>query len=135
MSADDPDRLEEERRLCYVGMTRAKQELWLTHAESRRLHGREEYPMPSRFLHELPADLVEEVRARGIARPGGAPPATAGAGSGDFRLGQQVVHPKFGAGVVLNCEGRGAAARIQVNFDDVGPKWLVLAYARLEPLG
>ena len=133
MSADDPDRLEEERRLCYVGMTRAKQELWLTHAESRRLHGREEYPMPSRFLNELPVDLVEEVRARGIARAAHAP--AAGGGTGGFQLGQQVVHPKFGAGVVLNCEGQGAAARIQVNFDVVGPKWLVLAYARLEPLG
>ena len=131
MSADDPDRLEEERRLCYVGMTRAKQQLYLTHAESRRLHGREEYPMPSRFLNELPLDLVEEVRARGVARPARAP---AGGGEGGFRLGQQVVHPKFGAGVVLNCEGRGAAARIQVNFDGVGAKWLVLAYARLEPL-
>jgi len=132
MSADDPDRLEEERRLCYVGVTRAKQQLYLTHAESRRLHGREEYPMPSRFLNELPLDLVEEVRARGVARPA----AARGDNTGDsgFQLGQQVVHPKFGAGVVLNCEGRGAAARIQVNFDGVGAKWLVLAYARLEPL-
>lgn len=141
LSLDDPQRLQEERRLCYVGMTRAKQVLYLTHAESRRLHGREEYPMPSRFLGELPAALLEEVRARGIARSGafaaasaveiGGEPASA---AGGFRLGQQVVHPKFGTGVVLNAEGRGAAARIQVNFESVGSKWLVLAYARLELL-
>ncbi|WPL15581.1 DNA helicase II [Thiorhodovibrio winogradskyi] len=131
MSADDPDRLEEERRLCYVGMTRAMQQLYLTHAESRRLHGREEYPMPSRFLREVPVALIEEVRAHGGQRRpgpvlGGAPTA------GGFHLGEQVVHPKFGTGVVLNSEGAGASARIQVNFEAVGQKWLVLAYARLE---
>jgi DNA helicase II / ATP-dependent DNA helicase PcrA len=138
LSAEDPSRLEEERRLCYVGMTRAMRELYVTHAESRRLYGREEYPMPSRFLREVPPGLVEEVRARGAARR-----ATTGAAQapmtrdqvGIFRLGQRVVHPKFGEGVVLNSEGRGAAARIQVNFQRAGAKWLVLAYARLEPVG
>ncbi len=140
MSADDPARLEEERRLCYVGMTRAREQLYLTHAESRRLHGREEYPMPSRFLREVPPELLEEVRGGGVSRRGAASSsfASSGAGSGlcaaggGFRLGQQVVHPKFGHGVVLNSEGSGAGARIQVNFEAVGAKWLVLAYARLE---
>jgi len=134
MSADDPARLEEERRLCYVGMTRARQQLFLCHAESRRLHGREEYPMPSRFLREIPPELVEEVRGGGVSRPGrSAQPAAAAAGG--FHLGQQVVHPKFGPGVVLHSEGSGASARIQVNFESVGAKWLVLAYARLEAAG
>jgi DNA helicase-2/ATP-dependent DNA helicase PcrA len=132
MSASDPTRLEEERRLCYVGMTRAKRLLYLTHAESRRLHGREEYGMPSRFLREVPAELVEEVRGGGVSRP------VASASWGDdaegFHLGQRVRHPKFGTGVVLNSEGHGAGARIQVNFESAGAKWLVLAYARLEPV-
>jgi DNA helicase-2/ATP-dependent DNA helicase PcrA len=134
MSADDPERLEEERRLCYVGMTRAMHQLYLCHAESRRLHGSETYPFPSRFLREIPAELVEEVRARGIARSASAPAAAAsGPAAGGFQLGQRVSHPKFGEGVVLNSEGKGGSARIQVNFEAVGAKWLVLAYARLEP--
>ncbi len=134
MSADDPERLEEERRLCYVGMTRAMQQLYLCHAESRRLHGSENYPFPSRFLREIPAELIEEVRGGGISRPGAAPMTGAsGPAAGGFQLGQRVSHPKFGVGTVLNSEGKGASARIQVNFEAVGPKWLVLAYARLEP--
>jgi DNA helicase-2/ATP-dependent DNA helicase PcrA len=145
MSAGDPERLEEERRLCYVGITRAKERLYLTHAESRRLHGSENYPMPSRFLREIPSELIEEVRGRGITRMGGsmgtapayrATTATGrqGDAGGGFHLGQRVVHPKFGEGVILNSEGQGAAARIQINFSAVGSKWLVLAYARLEPV-
>jgi DNA helicase-2/ATP-dependent DNA helicase PcrA len=119
-------------------MTRAMRELYVTHAESRRLYGREESPMPSRFLREVPPGLVEEVRARSAVRrtTSGPSPSLASMSSGDaglFRLGQRVVHPKFGEGVVLNSEGRGSAARIQVNFQKVGAKWLVLAYARLEP--
>jgi DNA helicase-2/ATP-dependent DNA helicase PcrA len=143
MSAEDPERLEEERRLCYVGITRAKHLLYLTHAETRRLHGSESYPMPSRFLREIPPELIEEVRGRGVSRVGGsgvaAPrysagmaPRPKGAAGGGFHLGQRVTHPKFGEGVILNSEGQGAAARIQVNFSAVGSKWLVLAYARLE---
>ena len=139
LSAEDPDRLEEERRLCYVGMTRAMHQLYVAHAESRRLHGREEYPFPSRFLREIPAELTEEVRGGGVARAGAAVrsggPAAVNGGSGGFGLGQRVLHPKFGEGVVLNCEGSGPQARIQVNFQGVGAKWLVLAYARLETLG
>jgi DNA helicase-2/ATP-dependent DNA helicase PcrA len=133
MSASDPARLEEERRLCYVGMTRAKRNLYLTHAESRRLYGREEYGMPSRFLREVPAELVEEVRGGGVSQPVSA--ASWGAEADGFQLGQRVRHPKFGTGVVLNSEGHGAGARIQVNFESAGAKWLVLAYARLEPVG
>jgi DNA helicase-2/ATP-dependent DNA helicase PcrA len=140
MSADDPDRLEEERRLCYVGMTRAMHQLHLCHAESRRFRGSEDYPFPSRFLREIPEELIEEVRGGGVSRPG----RTGGTASssladaeaaGGFRLGQSVSHPKFGEGVVLNTEGKGSAARIQVNFSGIGAKWLVLAYAKLEPLG
>jgi len=135
MSADDPERLEEERRLCYVGMTRAMHQLYLCHAESRRLHGSENYPFPSRFLREIPAELVEEVRARGISRSPAAPVVATAPAAGGFQLGQRVAHAKFGEGVVLNSEGKGPSARIQVNFETVGPKWLVLTYARLEPVG
>lgn len=139
LSAEDPDRLEEERRLCYVGMTRAMQQLYLSHAESRRLYGREDYPPPSRFLREIPPDLLEEVRG-GIKRKPAPAPSTTGSFSGaaapeGFKLGQRVRHPKFGEGVVLNSEGRGPQARIQIKFQDVGAKWLVLAYARLETAG
>lgn len=134
MSSDDPERLEEERRLCYVGMTRAMRQLYLSHAESRRLHGSETYPYPSRFLREIPPELIEEVRGGGVSRPGAAPRASApGPAAGGFQLGQHVSHPKFGTGTVLNSEGKGTSARIQVNFEEVGAKWLVLAYARLEP--
>jgi len=137
MSAEDPQRLEEERRLCYVGMTRAMRQLWLTHAESRRLHGEETYPLPSRFLREIPPEVVEEVRAR----PQVSRPWSPAGGSLDaarevtgFALGQRVSHPKFGEGVVLNAEGQGNGARVQVNFEGVGAKWLVVAYANLSPL-
>jgi DNA helicase-2/ATP-dependent DNA helicase PcrA len=141
MSAEDPARLEEERRLCYVGMTRAMHRLYLTHAESRRLYGKESYPFPSRFLREVPPELLEEVRGRGISRPAGTTkvaPAFSGMAKvevGGFHLGQRVVHPKFGEGVVLSSEGHGPQARIQINFQGVGAKWLVLAYARLEAAG
>jgi DNA helicase-2/ATP-dependent DNA helicase PcrA len=136
MSANDPERLEEERRLCYVGLTRAMHRLYLTHAESRRLHGSESYPFPSRFLREIPSALIEEVRGSGVSRPGTPPLAGASEPSaGGFQLGQRVSHPTFGLGTVLNSEGKGASARIQVNFEAVGAKWLVLAYARLDPAG
>ncbi|HKJ94940.1 MAG TPA: DNA helicase II [Gammaproteobacteria bacterium] len=135
MSADDPDRLEEERRLAYVGVTRARQRLFITYAERRRLHGRDEFGMASRFIHELPADHVDEVRARfSVGRPQMAVEREqAQSAAGGFSLGQRVVHAKFGEGVVLNYEGRGAGARVQVNFTDAGEKWLVAAYANLQP--
>ncbi len=128
-SLDDPRQLEEERRLCYVGMTRAMQVLYLTHAEVRRIHNADFYPEPSRFLQEIPMDLLREVRLRGsVSWPRYTPDADK---SDSFTLGQRVAHPKFGEGVVLNYEGRGAHARVQVNFEQVGTKWLVLAYANL----
>jgi len=136
MSAEDPQRLEEERRLCYVGMTRAMSQLYLTHAESRRLHGSESYPLPSRFLREVPAGLIEEVRARPkVSRPYTPAAGVLGAAETEagFCLGQRVQHPKFGEGVVLNAEGQGNNARVQVNFEAAGAKWLVVAYANLTP--
>ncbi len=136
LSVGDPHRLEEERRLCYVGMTRAMQELYLSYAESRRLHGSESCPQPSRFLSEIPPELIEEVRLRGgYAQPARWIPTRPTLTEEGFRLGQRVRHPKFGAGVVLNSEGRGPSARIQVNFEAAGSKWLVIAYANLQPLG
>jgi len=136
LSVDDPERLEEERRLCYVGMTRAMRHLYLTHAESRRLHGNESCPFASRFLREIPATLIEEVRGGGLSRPAGPLGASASdPTAGGFQLGQRVLHPKFGAGTVIDSEGTGTSARLQVNFEAVGAKWLVLAYARLEPAG
>ena len=134
MSSDDPVRLAEERRLCYVGLTRAMRELYLTHAESRRLYGNETLNPPSRFLREIPAELVEEVRARaGFSRPlggGGGGPRQQDANG--IVLGARVMHPKFGEGTVLHFEGQGPNARLQINFDGVGTKWLVSQYARLD---
>ena len=137
LSADDPVRLEEERRLCYVGITRAMQQLYLTHAESRRLYGQENYPMPSRFLREIPSELMQEVRASSqISQPGytSSPTIAYSEESTGYRLGQRVHHAKFGEGVVLNSEGQGKSARVQINFEDVGSKWLVVAYANLQPI-
>jgi DNA helicase-2/ATP-dependent DNA helicase PcrA len=149
MSADSLDGLEEERRLCYVGLTRAREKLLLCHAESRRLHGEENITRPSRFLKEIPAELRQEVRMKGQVSRGfgsgenwGRRDAEA-SGRGGFAqepqgvslsLGQRVRHPTFGEGVVLNSEGSGNNARVQINFDGVGGKWLVMAYARLEAL-
>ena len=138
-SLDEPGRLEEERRLAYVGITRAQRQLVITTAEERRLYGRDFFGVPSRFVGELPEDLVESVRPRVSARPlrqstgpaaGPAPSREPGAGVPD--MGQRVRHPKFGEGTVLAYEGEGPQARIQVNFAEAGSKWLVLAYARLE---
>jgi DNA helicase-2/ATP-dependent DNA helicase PcrA len=131
----DADGLEEERRLAYVGTTRAMRELYLSYAEQRRLHGVDNYGIPSRFIGELPAELVEEIRpAARVSRPVASPGSTRfrEEAPGGIRLGQRVRHGQFGEGVVLNHEGHGSHARVQVNFEDAGPKWLVLAYARLE---
>ena len=135
MSVEEPGRLEEERRLAYVGITRARQRLLITYAERRRLHGRDEFGIASRFIRELPPGLIDEVRARFSVT--GPDAAGAGLGQGvipeaEFNLGERVQHSRFGEGVVLDCEGSGPNARIQVNFDDVGAKWLVAAYANLE---
>ncbi|MES9901587.1 MAG: DNA helicase II, partial [Sedimenticola sp.] len=116
MSSEDPQRLEEERRLCYVGMTRAMEQLFLSYAESRRLHGSETFPRPSRFLREIPPELMQEVRARPqVSRAVYTPSPTAFVmEESAFQLGQRVEHPKFGEGVVLNAEGSGGGARVQV---------------------
>ncbi len=136
-SLEDPGRLEEERRLCYVGMTRAMQKLYFTYAESRRLYGRDSYPRPSRFLRELPREQVEEVRMGAqIGRPATVttPVFSETPGKVGYRLGQRVLHKKFGEGVVLQSEGSGTQARVQINFENIGLKWLVLSYANLEVL-
>ncbi len=144
MSIDGIQGLEEERRLCYVGITRAKQKLFLSHAESRRLHGESNLTRPSRFLREIPAALRQEVRMKGqiirnASRTGDGGDSgmldsqSLGAGFG-LNLGQRVRHPKFGDGIVLSSEGSGNNARVQINFDEAGSKWLVLAYARLEAI-
>ncbi len=132
----EPGRLEEERRLCYVGMTRAMKQLYLTHAELRRLHGNEYYAPASRFLSEIPEELIVPVRAQPRQMSPARPINTyvRDESSAPMRLGSRVRHEKFGEGVVLNYEGDGSHARVQVNFEEVGYKWLVLAYAKLRPI-
>lgn len=135
MSNDEPGRMEEERRLCYVGMTRAMQRLIITYAESRRLYGQDKYHTASRFIREIPSDCLHEVRLRAnVSRPVSARFAqrpVADSPTSEFRLGDLVCHPKFGEGTILNYEGEGSQARVQVQFDGVGSKWLVLSFARL----
>ena len=126
--------LEEERRLCYVGMTRAMRQLYLTYAEQRRLYGVDNYGQPSRFISELPADLVEEIRPRlQVSRPVFVKRSATleESPAPNMRMGSRVRHSKFGDGVVLNFEGNGPHARIQVNFERQGTKWLMLSYANL----
>ncbi len=148
MSAEEPGRLEEERRLCYVGITRAMQKLYFTLAESRRLHGQEKINRPSRFIREIPDHLIEEVRLNSTVRR----PYSSGYASSSapaftqqrhaemdqtglqLTLGQRVKHPKFGDGFIINLEGNGPKARVEVNFDEVGSKWLVVGFAKLEVL-
>ncbi|RDI97274.1 DNA helicase II [Dyella solisilvae] len=138
-SVEDEGRLEEERRLAYVGITRARERLFITHAESRRMHGVEMLARPSRFLAEIPPELIDEVRPRvQVSRPlYGARPNSGSISleeSLPLKLGQRVSHPSFGEGVVISAEGSGAHMRIQVNFAAAGSKWLVYAYANLTPL-
>ncbi len=139
-SVDDEGRLEEERRLAYVGITRAREKLYVSHAESRRMHGTEMLAYPSRFLREIPAGLIDEIRPRiHVTRPayagdGYRPDTSALEESLPVRLGQRVSHPSFGEGVVVSAEGSGAHTRLQVNFADAGSKWLVAAYANLTAL-
>jgi DNA helicase-2/ATP-dependent DNA helicase PcrA len=136
-SIADPSGLEEERRLCYVGITRAKQTLYVTYAEQRRLYGMDNFSQPSRFISEIPDEHIEEIRPRvQVTRPVRSPArssrATNAGGELGIRLGQRVRHGKFGDGVILNCEGQGAHARVEVNFETAGTKWLVLSYANLD---
>ena len=138
MSMDEPGRLEEERRLCYVGMTRSMQKLYLCYAEVRRQYGREQYHKPSRFLAELPNDLIHAIRPKSsqVYRAPSMPSFKAQEPIADcpFQIGQQVSHSHFGSGVVLALEGQGEQMRIQVRFNQHGAKWLVLAYAKLKPI-
>lgn len=138
MSAEEAGRLEEERRLCYVGMTRAMQKLYITYAEMRRLYGQDKYHKPSRFIRELPEGCLDEVRMKAqVSRP-----TSTGRFSqtvvkesfneAGFNLGSRVRHPKFGEGTIINFEGSGPQSRVQVAFNGEGIKWLVTAYARLE---
>jgi DNA helicase-2/ATP-dependent DNA helicase PcrA len=146
MSMNNIAGLEEERRLCYVGITRARTKLYMSHAESRRLHGDVNLCRPSRFISEIPNELLDEIRMKSsVSRPSfgttriGSRVSSKLSGDievpeTDLSLGQRVVHGKFGEGVILNYEGQGPNARVQVNFDAVGSKWLVLSYAKLEVL-
>ncbi len=140
-SINDLASLEEERRLCYVGITRAMRQLYLSYAEQRRLHGVDSYNVASRFIQEIPPELLEELRPRiQLARPlggmeGGARrrgAAESDSVAGGMRLGTRVRHGKFGEGIVLNVEGQGPHARVHVNFEQLGAKWLMLSLARLE---
>ena len=132
MSLEEPGRLEEERRLCYVGITRAMQKLVITYAETRRMHGSENVNAPSRFIREIPADLLQEVRLHTtVSRPVSSFAQIEVPDTG-LTLGQRVYHQLFGEGVVLNFEGRGGNARVEVNFDSEGSKWLVVQYAKLQ---
>ena len=144
------DGLEEERRLMYVAITRARQRLYLCHAQTRMLHGQTRYCLPSSFLDELPEDLLQRINtvpawsagsystgwsdapAVDMATRVSARAAGTAESAGGFHVGQSVVHAKFGAGVILSAEGRGDEARVQVRFGQAGTKWLALAYAKLE---
>ncbi len=132
-SSEDLVQLEEERRLCYVGITRARKNLTLTHTQHRRLHGSDYYPTPSRFIREIPQELICSVRLGNNTVPGALFVGQKNESESGFVLGQRVMHAKFGEGVILNLEGTGTNARVQVNFSDVGSKWLVAAYANLQP--
>jgi len=145
-SLTEADGIEEERRLMYVALTRARRRLYLSFAQSRMLHGQMRYHIASRFFHEIPADLMQRINSgygrravAALSRYGaedeaGAviPPILVETTPGSpWHIGQNVIHPKFGAGVIVNTEGRGSEARVQVNFRDSGAKWLMLEYANL----
>ncbi|MBT2947763.1 DNA helicase II [Vibrio anguillarum] len=140
MSAEEAGRLEEERRLCYVGMTRAMQKLYITYAEIRRLYGQDKYHKPSRFIRELPENCLDEVRMKAqVSRPSSAGRFSQTAVKENFNetgfsLGARVKHPIFGEGTIINFEGSGPQSRVQVAFNGEGIKWLVTAYAKLEKL-
>ena len=139
-SMESASQLEEERRLCYVGITRAMRKLYLTYAESRRLHGTDIFNPPSRFLKEIPSELIDEIRPRAqttipYKRKGQMSPSLKDSSDSiGISLGEKVSHPTFGEGIVLNYEGAGESARVQINFEQEGTKWLVLAFAKLEKI-
>ncbi|BBL35441.1 DNA helicase II [Nitrosomonas stercoris] len=159
-SRNEPNGLEEERRLMYVAMTRAQQRLYLSYAESRMLHGQVRMNVPSRFVDEVPEKLLKNLRIthfsgrsygqyaaeigykadtytdqrRKTTTPTISKLAAKNLGEQGLDIGQQVSHAKFGVGTVINCEGNGSDMRVQVKFNQVGTKWLALAYAKLTPL-
>ncbi|KVW96792.1 UvrD-helicase domain-containing protein [Thiobacillus denitrificans] len=138
-SANEESGLEEERRLMYVAITRARRRLYLSHAQSRMLHGQTRYSLPSRFLDELPEQVLLNLNRRsepaypsgGYHAPAPAPRSPQTGNDTGYKVGQSVAHAKFGTGIIIDFEGRGADARVQVKFRDVGTKWLALAYAKL----
>ena len=135
LSIEEPDQLQEERRLCYVGMTRSMERLFIVHAEMRNLHGTETFNPPSRFLREIPAELTLEVRTGGNIPRRNAVTRKVSKGEvpdTEFKLGQRVFHEVFGEGVILNYEGQGPNARVEVNFDSSKTKWLMVSYAKLQ---
>jgi DNA helicase-2/ATP-dependent DNA helicase PcrA len=139
-SMNETGGLEEERRLMYVAMTRARRRLYLSHTQSRMLHGQTRYNVASRFLEEIPPELLKRLNAHVeayVPPVGSASPAMRRSGApvsvGGFRVGQNVMHQKFGSGVIVQAEGRGNDARVQVNFRNDGLKWLALEYAKLAP--
>jgi ATP-dependent DNA helicase UvrD/PcrA len=140
-SANERDGLEEERRLAYVAITRARQRLYLSHAQTRMLHGQTRYNIPSRFLEEIPQQLLKWLTPRFSRQKAFAPDfsrqtrttlAKPARDVGGFRIGQNVLHPKFGPGVIIDAEGQGTDARVQVNFGATGVKWLAVAVAKLQ---
>ena len=145
-SLTEADGIEEERRLMYVALTRARRRLYLSLAQSRMLHGQTRYNVASRFFREIPENLMQRVssgfsvqRSEFRAQTAGLParntkPSTLSSVPGNpWRIGQSVMHEKFGAGVIVSAEGAGAEARVQVNFRSTGLKWLMLEYAKLTP--
>jgi DNA helicase II / ATP-dependent DNA helicase PcrA len=141
-SVTERDGLEEERRLAYVAITRARRRLYLSHAQTRMLHGQTRYNIPSRFLEEIPQELMKWLTPRFSRQKAFAPdfsrqtktafPKQAARDVGGFRIGQNVVHPKFGSGVIIDAEGQGGEARVQVNFGSQGVKWLAVSVAKLQ---
>ena len=127
---EQKEQMEEERRLCYVGITRARKKLHLTYAEKRRVFGRDEERRISRFLREIPEHLIEEINRKVNIR---FPKMDSDVELDGYCLGQRVLHPKFGEGTVIDHEGMGERSRVHVRFDMHGSKWLALAYAKLEP--
>ncbi len=138
-SANEENGLEEERRLMYVAITRARRRLYLSHAQSRMLHGQIRYGLPSRFLNELPEQVLLHLNRRsepayssGYSTPAPMPRSRLESGNDTgYKVGQSVAHAKFGTGIIIDFEGRGPDARVQVKFRDAGTKWLALAYAKL----
>jgi DNA helicase-2/ATP-dependent DNA helicase PcrA len=141
-SVSERDGLEEERRLAYVAITRARHRLYLSHAQTRMLHGQTRYNIPSRFLEEIPQQLLKWLTPRfsrqkaftaDFSRQTRTPfPRSSVREVGGFRIGQNVLHPKFGNGVIIDAEGQGTEARVQVNFGNQGVKWLAVAVAKLQ---